>query len=97
MSLPHVPHNEERVEYVGQDDAESYVWQGHPGLVMDGEAIPDEVTVAFVAGPTLTLGPDQVRRLSRREYDDRRARMRRGFHPLEDRSVPWLTEFTDEL
>ena len=72
-----------RVEYLGPDDPHSFLWHGHPGLVIDVPPFePHEVVVAFVAGPSLCFPAREVRRLDDENYHARGVRLIAGTHPM---------------
>lgn len=77
-----------RVEYLGEDLPDLYVWQGHPGVVIDAPPFePQEVAVALVAGPSLCFPASDVRRLDDANYHSRGERIIAGRHPIAERDV----------
>lgn len=83
------------VEYLGEELV-LQVYRGHPGRVVDVEALPSEVSVSFVNGPSLACSPDEVRPLPEPDYISRGHRLVSLRHPLEDRAVPRFNAEGDE-
>lgn len=83
------------VEYLGEDSV-LRLYCGHPGRVVDVDAMPSEVSVSFVNGPSLACSPDEVRLLPDPDYVSRGRRLVRLQHPLEDRAVPRFNTEGDE-
>lgn len=84
-----------RVEYLGEDSPDSYLWLGHPGIVIDVPSFePQEVVVAFVAGPSLCVPGSAVRLLDDTSYHSRGVRLIAGTHPVAkwDVGTPLTTE-----
>lgn len=78
------------VEYLGVDDEESQVFQGHPGRVFDLHGLPEAVYVSFVNGPSTRCLVELLRPISEEIYRSRGDRLVSRRHPLEDRPVPGL-------
>ena len=72
--------------YVGPDDGENEVWQGHPGRVVDVNFT--EVSVSWVNGPSWALLEENLRPLTEAEYLARGDRLVDCQHPLRDQAVP---------
>lgn len=51
------------VEFVGDDLEDSYIYAGHPGLVIDA-ALADEYAVSFVNGPSWCIDRSSVARIT---------------------------------
>ena len=78
----------DRVEYVGDDNAELFLWRGHPGLLYHCNTVPSVNIVGFVNGPSLDFSStSELRVLSFDEYVRRGRRLVDGLHPLDDRQV----------
>jgi len=80
------------VEYTGEDDRDVWLWQGHPGLVIDEHRGLDGTlfgtSVAFVAGPTLEIdGPGRLDEITETEYRRRGERLVARQHPVRDVAV----------
>lgn len=81
----------DRVEYLGDDDPEGYLWKGHPGLLWHCNTMPPVNVVGFVNGPSLDFSStSELRLLTFEEYVRRGRRLVAGLHPLDDRPVPRL-------
>lgn len=83
------------VEFLGEDLV-LRVYRGHPGRVVDVEAMPSEVSVSFVNGPSLACSPEEVRQLAEADYVSRGRRLVSLLHPLEDRAVSRFNAEGDE-
>jgi hypothetical protein len=84
------------VAYVGAEDGEHEVYRGHPGRVIDAGLMPHDLAVSFVNGPSICLGPEDLRELSEADYLARGRRLVRLLHPLEERPVPRFNAAGDE-
>jgi hypothetical protein len=60
---------------------------GEPGTVID-ENGPDEITVSFEHGPSISVPASDLETLMPAEWTRRRERMRHGLHPTDDRRIP---------
>jgi hypothetical protein len=76
------------VQYVGRDDAEHEMWEGHPGRVIDCGVWPSEVAVSFVNGASVCLSPDQLVEIDEHTYRVLGHRVARCLHPLRDEPIP---------
>jgi hypothetical protein len=76
------------VEFVGPDDLDARIYEGHPGRVIDLGQYPSEVSVGFVNGPSWCLPPDRLRPLSEAKYLERGRRLVALTHPLRDAAIP---------
>lgn len=81
------------VEYVGDDDLNLSLYQGHPGRVID---VALDLTVGFVNGPSLCLNPREVQPLSEAQYLERGRRLVALTHPLRNEAVQRFNAEGDE-
>lgn len=75
------------IEYLGPDDRDLGIYEGHVGLVLDA-VLAGEVTAALVNGPTLCLSLDVVAAVDSELYLARGDRLAANVHPLRDEPVP---------
>ena len=81
----------DRVEFVGDDSDDEYLYRGHPGQVWTVSSVPSVTVVGFVNGPSLDFSTDaDLRRLDLDEYIRRGRRLVAHRHPLDDRDVATL-------
>jgi hypothetical protein len=79
------------VEYVGAENDELHLFQGHPGRVFDSSRLEfGDIYVSFVNGPSTACRPHELRPLTESEYLSRGRRLVELRHPLDDRHVPGL-------
>ena len=83
------------VEFLGED-LMLQVYRGHPGRVVDVDAMPSEVSVSFINGPSMACSPAEVRQLPEPDYVSRGERLVSLRHPLEDRAVSRFNAAGDE-
>lgn len=79
-------HGRQPVQYVGPQDGEDEVWQGHPGRVLDD--VGSFVVVAWVNGPSTEVAVDDIATLTEQEYVARGERVASLLHPLRDTPIP---------
>ena len=73
------------------DEPEVGVWRGHPGVVvdvaLDADGKPWDVSVALVAGPSISGVPSAFEQIEESDYRARGSRIIAGVHPVEDRPI----------
>lgn len=78
----------DRVEYVGQDDDDLGLCEGHPGQVWGVNTVPSACVVSFVNGPSLDFSSTtELRALAFDDYLRRGRRLVALRHALRDRAV----------